>query len=258
MKRLSAALGLLAAAWSTAHAADLPAGAAPAPPAFYRPHIYDWTGFYFGGHIGAGRQYNAYTDTTTTLVPAGNVSSHAEWGTVGGAQVGVNYQMTPVVVGLEGTWSASSLTGFALTPSFIPSVQVRDTTTVNWFATATGRVGYALDQLLLYAKGGAAWMRAGTTRDVLLSNVNVGTASLTDVRTGWTAGAGLEWGITENLSAKLEYDYLDFGTKNYTYTLVPIAVTTPISIRSQTHMITAGLNYRFTWGGGGSVISTKY
>jgi outer membrane immunogenic protein len=265
MRRLSAVLGVLAAGWvTTAIAADLPGAPAPAPgySPVYRPHIYDWTGFYFGGNIGGGFQRNSYTDTTTTFVePAGNVSSHSQYGAVGGGQVGVNYQMTPVVFGLEGTWSASSLTGYGLTPSPLATAlgpaQVRDTTTVNWFATATARAGYAFDQLLLYVKGGGAWMRAGLTRDLLFSGFVNGTASLSDTRNGWTVGAGLEWGITENLSARLEYDYLDFGTKTYTYNLAPnfagivVPVTTPVSIQSQTHMLTAGLNYRFTWGGGG-------
>jgi outer membrane immunogenic protein len=271
MKRLSALLSAVAMVGAaTANAADLPAaGPAPSYTPVYRTHIYDWSGFYFGIHIGAGRQENSYTDTTTTVLePAGNVSSHAQFGTIGGGQIGVNYQMTPVVVGLEGTWSATSLTGFGLTPSsFIPpggvagGVQVRDTTTTNWFATATARVGVASDALLLYVKGGGAWMRSGLTRDLLQNGANVATASLSDTRNGWTAGAGLEWGITENLSVKLEYDYLDFGTKTYTYTLanpinaVILPVTTPVSAQSQTHMITAGLNYRFTWGGGGSVSS---
>ena len=145
MKRLSALLSAVAVAWAaTANAADLPAaGPAPSYSPVYRPHIYDWTGFYFGAHIGAGRQDNSYTDTTTTaLENAGNVSSHGQYGTVGGGQIGVNYQMTPVVVGLEGTWSATSLTGYGISASsFVPpsgvvgGVQVRDTTTTNWFAT---------------------------------------------------------------------------------------------------------------------------
>ena len=259
MKRLSAVLGAFAVACAgVANAADLPA-AGPSYSPVYRPHIYDWTGFYVGGHIGAARENESYTDTATTfLQPAGKVSSHAEWGTVGGGQIGVNYQMTPVVVGVEGTWSASTNTGFAIATALLPLTQVRDTTNSKWFATATARAGYAFDHLLLYVKGGAAWTRIGLTRDVLFNNAVFATASLSDTRNGWTVGTGLEWGITENLSAKLEYDYLDFGTKTYTYVLGAFPVTTPVSIQSQTHMITAGLNYRFTWGGGGSVVSTKY
>lgn len=264
MKRLSALLSAVAVVWAaTANAADLPAaGPAPSYSPVYRPHIYDWTGFYFGAHIGAGRQDNSYTDTTTTaLENAGNVSSHGQYGTVGGGQIGVNYQMTPVVVGLEGTWSATSLTGYGISASsYVPpsgvvgGVQVRDTTTTNWFATATARVGVASDQLLLYVKGGGAWMRAGLTRDVLQSGANIAAASLSDTRNGWTAGGELEWGITENLSVKIEYDYLDFGTKTYTYNVASAAISpiaTPVSVQSQTHMLTGGLNYRFTWGGGG-------
>jgi outer membrane immunogenic protein len=261
MRRLSAfLLGAVAVAWAGgACAADLPAAGPPSYSPVYQPHIYDWTGAYFGAHIGSARRYDAYTDTTTTVLePAGNLSSHAEWGTVGGVQIGVNYQFTPVVIGVEGTWSASSNTGYADKVSLVPSTIVRDTTTTRWFATATVRAGYAVDRLLLYVKGGGALVRSALERHVLVSTFGVDVTSLNDTRTGWTVGTGLEWGITENLSAKIEYDYLDFGTKGYTYNLPSTGIVTPVSVQSQTHMIIGGLNYRFTWGGGGSLVSAKY
>ena len=150
--------------------------------------------FYVGAHIGTARRYDAYTDTTTTILePAGNVSSHAEWGTVGGGQIGVNYQMTPVVVGVEGTWSASSNTGATVKTALLPSTTVRDMSTTNWFATATVRAGYAFDRVLLFVKGGAAWQRTGYQRDVLTGVFVTDTTTTNNIQTGWTVGAGLEW-----------------------------------------------------------------
>ena len=70
--------------------------------------------------------------------------------------------------------------------------------------------------------------------------------------------------MTENLSARLEYDYLDFGTKNYTFanlsapggSAVQHAVCRcPVSMKSSCTMITVGINYRFNWGGGGAVVT---
>lgn len=263
MRRLSAAgavLGACTAVMATAaSAADLPAAGPPTYSPVYRPHIYDWTGIYFGAHIGTARRDDSYTDNTATVLePAGNVSSHAEWGTIGGVQIGVNYQFTPVVLGIEGTFSASSNTGYAIKTSPLPLTGVRDSTSTKWFATATVRAGYAFDRLLLYVKGGGAWVRSGVTRDVLVNGVVFDTASIGDTRTGWTVGTGLEWGITENLSAKVEYDYLDFGTTTYSYNLTATPAVTPISVRSDIHTITGGLNYRFNWGGGGSLVPTRY
>ena len=172
MKRLSALLSAVAVVWAaTANAADLPAaGPAPSYSPVYRPHIYDWTGFYFGAHIGAGRQDNSYTDTTTTaLENAGNVSSHGQYGTVGGGQIGVNYQMTPVVVGLEGTWSATSLTGYWNFSSRLLSRLVVwlaacrcAAATINWFATATARVGFALTSCCSTSKAAAPGCAPGS------------------------------------------------------------------------------------------------
>ena len=86
------------------------------------------------------------------------------------------------------------------------------------------------------------------------------TVELTDTRSGFIAGAGVEFGMTENLSAKLEYDYLGFGTKTYTFANLsaPVGgVTTPfafpVSVKSALQMVTVGINYRFNWGGGGPV-----
>ena len=71
-----------------------------------------------------------------------------------------------------------------------------------------------------------------------------GRRASSDNRTGFTAGAGLEYGLTENWSAKLEYDFYDFGSKTYQFT------QTPVSISSTLNTLIFGLNYRFNWAGG--------
>ncbi len=83
------------------------------------------------------------------------------------------------------------------------------------------------------------------------------TSKLNATRTGFVAGAGLEYGMTENFSAKAEYDFYDFGTANYTFNVanpgsVPpgAGVVMPVSIKSQIHTFMVGLNYRWNWSGG--------
>ena len=68
---------------------------------------------------------------------------------------------------------------------------------------------------------------------------------LTDNRTGFTVGAGIEFGLVENLSGKIEYDFYDFGSKNYNFNAI-----TPVSVNSNLHTIIVGLNYKFNWSGG--------
>jgi outer membrane immunogenic protein len=85
-----------------------------------------------------------------------------------------------------------------------------------------------------YVKGGAAWADAEYTL--------AGVGAVSDTRVGWTLGTGVEWALAPQWSAKLEYNYLDFGKDNYT-------LGTPFEIDTQVHLIKAGINYRFGgWG----------
>jgi outer membrane immunogenic protein len=96
------------------------------------------------------------------------------------------------------------------------------------------------------AKAGGAWLDARYTEDTLLvGGVTATTQVITDNRTGFTVGAGIEFGLVENLSAKIEYDFYDFGSKNYNFNAI-----TPVSVNSNLHTIIVGLNYKFNWSGG--------
>jgi outer membrane immunogenic protein len=81
--------------------------------------------------------------------------------------------------------------------------------------------------------------------------VVLGPAVLSDRRQGWTAGGGIEVGFADNWSAKIEYNYLDFGTDRYTF-IAPGATATT-SADTHVHMVKGGINYRFNWGGQGGV-----
>jgi outer membrane immunogenic protein len=211
--------------------------AAPLPPA-----IYDWTGVYIGGNVGAGLLADTVnpigTGTAGTLLSS---ASHDTVGIIGGGQAGVNFEWAPWVIGAEVSWDASNISGPATAVASGTGTAEQTTSNPQWMATATGRFGWASNDLLFYAKGGGAWMHVSYTQDILATTQSIG-----DNRTGFTAGAGLEYGMTENLSAKIEYDFLDFGTKDY-----PVFTAAPISVKSNLHMLTAGINYRFNWAGGG-------
>jgi hypothetical protein len=72
--------------------------------------------------------------------------------------------VAPWVVGIEGTWTDSAITGNTLIgTSTAPATQVRFTSSAQWFAALTGRVGYAANDWLFYAKGGGGWMRVSYT-----------------------------------------------------------------------------------------------
>lgn len=240
MKRvLLAGVGILAIALATgaATAADLPR-AAPYPtkaPA-YVAQVYNWTGFYVGAHAGWGR-----VDLTSTVVapPGFGTFGTDESGFLGGGQIGANYQMGQFVIGVEGdiSWTDIGRTNTATALG----ITVTESANVDFIGTLAARLGYAFGPAMIYVKGGAAWLdwSASATATGLL----VGTASYGATETGWLVGGGVEYGLTPNWSAKLEYNYLDFGTERTTFggALAGTVIDTDLS----THVVKAGINYRF-------------
>jgi outer membrane immunogenic protein len=241
------------AAVAPARAADI---AVPGPSYYPKsippPAVYDWTGVYLGFHVGGG----ILTDSVSQngAAPSGfnlaNSGSLRPAGVLGGAQIGANYEFAPWVVGVEGSWTSSAISGSTLIPCSGPCaagavVQERFTSHALWFAALTGRAGYAANDWLFYAKAGGAWLHVSYTEDLIaIGGPTAASQVISDNRTGFTAGAGIEFGLVENLSGKIEYDFYGFGTKNYNFAI------TPVSVRSNLHALTVGLNYRFNWSGG--------
>jgi len=110
-------------------------------------------------------------------------------GFLGGGQLGANYQLNMLVLGVEGDFSWTGLKG-----SGLDSLGDTINTNTNWTSTVTGRVGAAFDRLLVYGKGGVAFAQDQSS----LTDLGANTGNTTFLRTGWTAGAGLEYGITKN------------------------------------------------------------
>ena len=107
-----------------------------------------------------------------------------------------------------------------------------------WLATLRGRFGVAFDRYLVYGTAGGA---AGELRSI--SAIPAGTTSTTVTYGTWTAGAGVEYGITDKLSARVEYLYLDKGNIATGFIGPP---ATTITSRLENNLVRAGLNYRFS------------
>jgi outer membrane immunogenic protein len=251
------AMSAVAISAVAASAADLPMpGAPPVAPA-YRPAIYDWSGIYIGGQVGAATMNDTFTaQTTTALLNAGTTTQTNPWSVVGGAEAGINFQFAPVVVGFEGTWTSSYLSGTQVQAAVPAATSIFTTSASHWYATATARLGYAANDFLFYVKGGGAWVRVVYSEQPYSFNQYNVMQSIADTRTGWTIGGGVEYGLTENLSLKVEYDFFDFGSRNYNFNALSFQPTTggttaipafPVGIKSISSMVTAGVNYRFNW-----------
>jgi len=77
-----------------------------------------------------------------------------------------------------------------------------------------------------------------------VTSTSFAVATASETRSGWTVGAGVEYGITINLSGFVEYDYYGFGTRNVPFFFNGFPTGT-INIRESTHVVKAGLNWRF-------------
>jgi len=217
-----------------AMAADLAARPYTKAPAYVPAPIYNWTGFYIGGHVGGA--FNGSNGF-------GGTSDNSDGRFLGGVQIGYDYQFAPNwVFGIEGqySWVGSNNTNVLFAGS-------GNTYNLNQkgLGSVTGRIGYTWGPALLYVKGGYAYS------DYSESLVNVAGAPVAFTsgtkHDGYTVGAGLEYLFTQNWSGKVEYQYYDFGKT--TFAAPSPAGIVGLSSKNDEHTVKAGLNYRFNWGG---------
>ena len=193
MKRLLLA-GMALSVATAASAADMQARPyTKAPPAVVSP-AYNWFGFYVGAMGGYGWGTNAGS------------------GGFGGGTVGYNWQFpgSQFVFGIE-----VDAAGASIKDSFNEiqdDVLITQNSKINSFGSVTGRAGFAMDAVLLYAKGGFAWGNNKTTISVPEFGA---TSSDSHTHTGYTLGGGLEYLFTPSWSAKAEYMYTSLGSENY-------------------------------------------
>jgi outer membrane immunogenic protein len=230
----AAALGL--GAGPHAFAADLPVKAPRAPAAIV---AHTWSGCFVGGHAGGLWSRTTWTNATVPFVGE-PISSNDPSGVVLGGQVGCDYQTGSFVFGIQGdgAWTDASGTGNDLV-----FAGARDRTESNWIASITGRVGHAFDRLLVYVRGGAAWIQNDYT---FFAPTGVAFAAADETRSGWTVGGGFEYAFMPGVSGFVEYDYYDFGDRIATLSVLTTgAFFGNASIRQHVHIAKVGVNFRF-------------
>ena len=251
MRKIATAIAALLATTVVGSAADL-----AMPVKAFAPPVFTWDGFYLGVHAGYGWGSDPWTFKGALENPAIG-STNVNPGTnhvLGGVQAGANYQLGTWVVGIEADVSALGVKGSAdtgLTLAGVPSgIMTTATSQVDWLALFTGRVGYAWDHALFYAKGGVA---AGDTKDNFAVFSTTGTPAFIDFGTknnlmvGWTAGAGIEYAFAPHWTAKIEYNYVDLGknTENFNVIASPATLTFREDIEHTSNILKFGVNYRF-------------
>jgi outer membrane immunogenic protein len=225
--RLAAAVALTTMAISSlARAADLE----PRPPeprhdlASPRPISYNRTGFY-GGIVGGGALASSSHTFVDGTLDTGDFNVR---GGLLGATVGFAYQAGPWVLALENDLEWTPVNG---------SVSVTGatfSTRLQWLDNFRARVGYAFDRFAPYIAFGPSFGGLKTNEPI----PGIGPASNRENRSGWTVGAGLEYSVTPNLTAKVEYLFVCLGA-NTQFALD--------NVDFMGHFVRAGLNYRFGW-----------
>jgi outer membrane immunogenic protein len=206
-----------------------------APPPYVQQPIYNWTGFYIGGHIGGAFEGNSGFIGT-------NNNNNGRF--LGGVQGGADYQFAPNwVLGIEAefSWLGNNNNGVAFTGAGTGFVYNNN---LRGLGSVTGRLGYTWGPALLYAKGGYAF--ADRNDSLTFGGVPQPFALNGSHDNGFTVGAGLEYMFAQNWSAKVEYQYYNFGKTSF---VTPPVLAAFGSSRNDEHTVKAGINYRFNWGG---------
>lgn len=248
MKRL-VAVAAVTLMMSTAALADGYAGSRRGPTA-YAP-VFTWTGLYVGTNIGYGWGDNdpvgIRIDPPNVIDRVGRLESD---GWFAGGQIGYNYQIGSIVLGIEADLQGADISaGFG--PNNINTTLVgtfSGDSTIEMFGTVRARVGLAFDRMMLYVTGGFAWANV----DYNVTGID-GTARF-DIRentifSGYVIGGGLEWAFAPNWSMKAEYQMINLGREDFSAVVLDAGVPTGqlahTAATPEIHTFRLGVNYRF-------------
>jgi outer membrane immunogenic protein len=218
------------------------AAVAPIPP-------FSWTGCHIGAQGGGAWGRDEFVNLTATERVTVGIK-----GGFGGGQLGCDYQLPlHLLIGVEGEGVGSDIKGSLrrILSSGSATSDQSFTVKTHWLATVTGRVGYDWNRWLLYVKGGAAWARFESEVHIvncIFFSGSGGCATIQDTdaaktASGWTIGTGLEWVFWRTWSARLEYDFYDFGRRITVGTAATGPI--PVDLERNIHTVRLGVNWRF-------------
>lgn len=241
-KFLIAASILAVTAATSAQAADV----VMRQPVVMAVPMFSWTGFYAGGQIGG-----AWSDSSLDVLGQGAFAGFANdfspdpSGFIGGLYAGYNFDMgNNLVIGAETDWvfsniSKSETAGFLADTINATDYEVEGRIKEKWMGATRIRIGYGWDRWMPYIAGGVAYgkvdsnLRFGDADSVF----SISNSSKTLV--GWTAGAGVDYAVMDNVILRLEYRYTDLGHKDFANDLYTYRVN------YKTNDFRVGVAYKF-------------
>jgi outer membrane immunogenic protein len=222
--------------------------------------VFSWTGWYVGVHVGGAWGTKEWSDPTFAvtgpIIILGPPTIDATFqnygvnGFLGGVQIGYNLQSGPWVWGVEAQASWAGIRG---SDRFFFGKNTTVKTNVDALGSFALRFGGTIDRAMLYVKGGLAWAYEKHKISFPASPGIDGFAAFSvedkHWRWGGMLGAGVEFAFTNSISGKLEYNYMDFGTRTYSFTFDPPGLATSetidMKIRQNIHLVKVGLNFRW-------------
>jgi opacity protein-like surface antigen len=259
--------GLLAQASYKFGETPIAAGAGYGKAPYYKAVIpaFHWSGLYAGVNIGYGANRDdvninpesGEAGLATALGDSPTGLNVRDRGFLGGGQIGYNWQTGRLVWGVESDFDWAQISG-STANTFGGAVF---TTTVDknlsWLGTTRGRVGtLATDSLLLYLTGGVAYGGAELAFDQRQPGLNCpfndvcSTGSVSKTKVGWTVGAGYEYAVTNRVTLKAEYLYVDLGNVSLTsadtggLAVVGLPLNYGVNTKFTDNIVRFGLNYK--------------
>jgi outer membrane immunogenic protein len=234
---------------SAADAADMyraegPGGYKDGP---YVP-VATWTGFYVGVNGGYAFSGDSRTiEITNNGTVVDRVPGAQNEGAFGGGQIGYNISGgrlglgSRVVLGIEADIQGADISDdYRFVPANGVSITRRGTSSVDYFGTVRGRVGYGFDRTLVYATGGLAY---GNVTNRLYDSGNALVYKSDELQTGYAVGGGIEHLITPGWSVKLEYQYVNLGDEKLKIQPGFVQTFGTRDVETDFHTIRVGLNY---------------
>lgn len=256
-KVLAGAIVGLLGLGGVAYAADMGAKAPVYAKAPVAAAVFNWTGFYVGGHIGGANSKSNFADvfnpiTGTAYITVGGTDRFAlnRSGFVAGAQAGYNWQVNSIVLGVEGDLGYLGGDGRQISVAPGANGEIVGEARGGLYGTLRGRVGLTVDRLLVFATGGLIGVNTGAR----VTDQFAPTTLLTNrqgFRGGWTAGVGVEYAIANKWTLKADYLYYDLGTERVTGEMVVNGVPQGApnfyswDIKNTGHIGRIGVNYLF-------------
>lgn len=194
-------------------------------------------------------------------VNGSNSASASSW--VAGAQGGYNWQNGSAVYGFETDFSFTNLKssmsdGLSCSPTpcsvVAPPPSANTSSSVDWYGTVRGRLGWTTGPLLFYGTGGLAYGKVNLNSSFNFTGIDPSfslNSQTSSIKAGWVLGGGIDYMVRPNVLVNLGYQYIDLGTVNVASSATAVCggactITQNASAHAQFQVVTLGLIWKFT------------